>query len=210
MRRYVLRENIRRFHQMLVEAVGESEQARLKSFIDEAREELSLLERLWLITCPQLRIPLTLGSEAEDMLDRAVIAHHADFGSLQIWDDVEQGLCLIAQSNFDHSLVDRFACMREGDGVIFRTLRASRDLIVIADIETDGPAVSLRNWTAAVGIRGIVTRPLSGEGGSFLGAFSTFYAKPVSMTAEQRDMTTLYANRFSRLMGDMLGRRQSA
>jgi hypothetical protein len=147
MRRFVLRENIRRFHQMLVDTDCEQEKARLQSFIDEARQELSILERLWLVTCPGLGISLTLGSEAEDMLDRAVIAHHADFGSLQIWDTMQQGLCLIAQSNFDHALVDRFACMREGDGVIFRTLRASKNLIVIGDIQTDARAASLRNWT---------------------------------------------------------------
>ncbi|WP_429944105.1 hypothetical protein ACQY1H_23720 (plasmid) [Agrobacterium vitis] len=108
-----------------MDATDDQERTRLKAFLSEARQELTVLEQLWLVTCPQLGIPLLLGSEAEDILDRAVIAHHADFGSLQIWDETEQCLYLIAQCNFDHSLIDRFAAVREGDGTLHQAAKMS-------------------------------------------------------------------------------------
>lgn len=162
MRRFILRENIKRFQRMLMDAKHDQERSRLEVFLSEARQELTFLEQLWLVTCPQLGIPPLLGSEAEDILDRAVIAHHADFGSLQIWEEAEQCLYLIAQTNFDHTLVDRFATVRQGDGTVYRILQDSKATIIIEDIEKDDASASLRNWTASAGIRAIICSPLFG------------------------------------------------
>lgn len=76
MRRFGLRENIKLLERQLL----------------SARKELATLERLWKVSCPDLRIPNALGENEEDTLDRAVRVNGAYFGSLQIWNRQSQAL----------------------------------------------------------------------------------------------------------------------
>jgi GAF domain-containing protein len=140
------------------------------------------------------------------MLDRAVHAHHAESGSLHIWDGETNCLSLIAQSQFDHRLVDRLAHLREGDGAVVHALRRCGEMVVIEDIREDPRSAQLANWLTDSGMRGILSSPLHAKSGSFLGAFSTYYAHPLRLTPEQHDMAILYSARFSQLLAAMLVR----
>ncbi|MGM4986323.1 hypothetical protein [Rhizobium sp. 11_C7_N12_5] len=83
---------------MLANAAGDQERLLLRNLIDDARRELAGLENLWRISCPNLQISSSLGGEGEMLLDHAVVARYADFGSLRIWNDQTRSFCLIAQT----------------------------------------------------------------------------------------------------------------
>lgn len=109
MRRFILRENIRRFEEQLKLHGDPDQRAYLRSAIDAARGELSDLEHIWLKTCPEIGLPLSRGEDCQDLLDHAVAAHRAAFGSLQIRKENRGHLSLVAQTNFDASFAERFA-----------------------------------------------------------------------------------------------------
>jgi len=199
MRRFVARQNVERLERMLGFETDTQRRAAIDRLLVEARRELDWLEGIWSWTCPHLNIPNSVGIEAEQFLDRVVRFQGADFGSLQLWDEAEHRLCLIAHNNFDRASVEQFASVRDGDGTVCEAAQTSRSSVVVEDIEKEDAFGSLRGWTRVIGIRAIRTTPVFGPSGKFIGAFSTHYAAPRSFSSDERHQNSINSEWFGRI-----------
>ncbi|NKK70987.1 hypothetical protein GFM13_11485 [Rhizobium leguminosarum bv. viciae] len=162
MRRFVVRHNIDRFESQLASATDPQDRLFLQSLIDDARHEFAGLEQLWRISCPNLGISSGLGKEGEEILDHAVQTYQADFGTLQIWNDISSSLCLIAQTNFDNALIECFPETREGDDTVCASALKSKSMVSVSDLEVSDLFSSLAPWARTVGIRSVVASPVVG------------------------------------------------
>jgi hypothetical protein len=155
MRRFIVKQNIGRFEQLLGSEQDTSRRSQIEELLAKARRELSSLERIWLWTYPALVIPDAIGLAAERLLDKIVKDHQANFGSLQIWGEATNSLRLIAHSNFDRASVERFAAMRNGDGTACEVVHTSLSPVIVEDLEKAEEFASLREWTRGIGIQSI-------------------------------------------------------
>jgi GAF domain-containing protein len=178
MHRFVLRQCISHFKQALDRELDETTRATVQDLLLKAERELVAAESIWSWTCPELNISSELGRLAEKCLDAAVATHGADFGSLQIWDEGTQSLCMIAQKNFGRSFVEQFARVHAGQVTTCEAARASRCPVLIEDVETDPEFVPLRGVVKPVGVRAIQTTPVFSSSGLLVGMISTYFRKP--------------------------------
>ena len=202
MRRFIVKQNIQRFEHLLDGEVDGPKRAQLEALLSEARRESKALEGVWSWTCPHLGISDVVGGAAEMLLDEVIKAHGANFASLQVWDEADRGLYLVAH-HFDQRSAEQFAVVRDGDGTVCEAAQAAQAPVIIDDIEDADTFASLRKWTRAVGIRAIHTTPLFGRAGDFVGAFSTHYASPRVLTSRENEMNATYASRFSGLFAGL-------
>jgi len=202
-RRFIVRENVARFQRLLARESDERVRRTLRQLLLGARRELAGLQGIWSWTCPELGIPDRVGVAAENLLDRIVEIHRADFASLQIWDEATHSLRLIAHFNFDRRSVERFAIVKDGIGTTCEAAQASQAPVFIADIEKCERFASLRGWTRAIGIRAIQTTPVFSRTGKFVGAYSTHYASPRSFTGAEMELSALNAHRIGLLFADL-------
>lgn len=203
MRKFIIRRNIELFERILRSDVSHAKRTQIEQLLTEARYELSRLEGIWSWTCPHLRIPNSVGAEAELLLNRIVTAQQANFASLQLWDDAEHRLCLIAHHNFDRASVEQFASVSDGDGSVCDAAQARRAAVVVEDVEKDEAFASLRGWTRSIGIRSIQTTPVFDRSGMLIGAFSTHFTRPRSFSSDDIQINSVDSNQFSRLFADV-------
>jgi GAF domain-containing protein len=205
LRRFIVQQNVERFRRLLGSNVDSRTRAQLERLLAEAQREFAELHGIWSWTCPHLGVHNLLGVAAENLLDKIVDAHGAEFGSLQVWDEGTRSLRLIAHCNFDRRSAQQFAIVRDGDGTVCEVARVSRAPVFVEDIEKEEMFASLRGWTRAIGIRAIQTTPVFRRSGIFIGAFSTHYASPQTFTSVQKEMNTVYADRIGYLFADLVG-----
>lgn len=186
MRRFILRENIKHFHELLKNEQDPVSQDLLIKMLAEAQHELSRLESIWLWTCPKGAVPFEVGAAVEAALDAIIERSKADFGSVQLWNDDTQGLHLIAHRNFDTALAEQFALIRDGVGTTCEAAMISRAEVIIEDVEKEPGLEALLSWTRPAGIRAIHTTPIFDRHGKFIGVFSTQYCAPRSLAPAQR------------------------
>lgn len=200
MRRFILRENIRRFEAMLEAEADPSRRETLSRFLSEARHELSRLEQIWLWTCPGGGVPDEIGMAVESALDAIIERADAQFGSVQLWNDNTQALHLLAHRNFAAPLAEQFAFVRVGAGTVYEAALAKRAAVIVEDVESDVQFKSVLSWTRPCGVRAIHTSPIFGNGGRFVGAFSTFYSTARILDAAQKNCFSTSADYLSELL----------
>ncbi|MBX4924412.1 GAF domain-containing protein [Rhizobium binae] len=203
MRRFILRQNLRRFEMQLSNASDGDEQRYFQEMIADVRRELEHLEHLWRILCPGLGISYLLGEEAENILDHAVMADHAQFGSLYIWNEATRSLALLAQTNLDGTFVDRFAEIREGDGSVCASALRSPTPVSVTDLDTTEFFPCLSEWRRAVGIRSIVSTPVIGNNDKCVGVYSLYFRAPHSISDGDGLLLSTYAAKFRDLFTAM-------
>lgn len=202
MRRFVLKQNIARFEQMLRSAASDSDRAKLETLLAEARRDLGLLVGSWTWTCPHLDIADESGAKTEQMLSELCRVLGAKLGSLQIWDEEEQTFYLIAHQ-FDDESAKKFAVIKDGQGTVSETVRKTLQPVTVEDFEKDERFPLPRAWASSVGIRSVHTTPLISASGKFLGTFSTHYTQPRALTYPEREINAQYAARFAALFGSI-------
>ncbi|MGV2130835.1 GAF domain-containing protein [Agrobacterium vitis] len=199
MRRFILRENIRRFEERLKTHEGAEPRGYLKAAIDAARSELSALEHIWLKTCPEIGFSLSTGEDCQDLLDHAVAAHRSAFGSLQIWNENCGHLSLVAQTNFDVNFTERFAVVKMSDGTVFAKAFGQGAPALIADIQEADIGSDLREWALVAGIRSICSYPIIAEGVS-VGIYSLHFREPHQMLPADDVLVSSFSSRFAQLL----------
>jgi len=203
MRRFILRENIRRFEEQLKTHGDPEQRAYLRAAIDAARGELSGLERIWLKTCPEIGLSLSRGEDCQALLDHAVAAHRAAFGSLQIWNENRGHLSLVAQTNFDASFTQRFAVVKPNQGTVYADAFGQRAPVVIADIEEADVKLDLRMWAVKAGIQSIYSFPIIAASEVSVGVYSLHFREPHRMLPADDMLVSTYSYKFAQLLSSV-------
>lgn len=147
------------------------------------------------------------GAGLQPVLDAIVEAtvelDSADFGSIHLYDRETCRLRLAAQRGFSPALLDRFAEMEpREDSAACGTALATRERVVIEDVERE-PAFPLnREIGRAIGYRGLQSTPLVRPSGETLGTLSTHYRRPHRPTELDLRLIDVYA----RLASDAIAR----
>lgn len=207
MRRFVLKQNIERFEQMLRVARTPQDHAQIEALLAEARSEHARLMHVWTWSCPHLNISAETGATAQQMLDEVARILGAKLASLQFWDAEDQCFYLIAHQ-FDEASAKRFAVVKGGQGTVSEAVLAAQGPVIVDDVEQDNAFAAVLDWTRSVGVRSVHTTPCYGPSQNFLGTFSTHYAKPRSLTSHERELNAEYAARFGALFAGI--RRKNA
>jgi hypothetical protein len=200
MRRFILRENIRRFEEQLKTPGDPEQRAYLKAAIDAARGELSGLEHIWLKTCPEIGLPLSCGEDCQDLLDHAVEAHRAAFGSLQIWNENRGYLSLVAQTNFDASFTERFAVVRRNEGIVCADAFGQKAPVAIANIEEADFRLDFKIWARTTGIQSIYSFPIIAASEVIVGVYSLHFRRTHQMLPADNILVSNYSSRFAQLL----------
>lgn len=204
MRRFILRQNLVQYEEQFANESCVVRRERLRELIEDARRELARLEHLWLITCPQIEVPLNVGEDAELILDHAVRANHADHGSLRIWNERKHCLSLFAQTNFDTEFIDRFPEVRQGDGTVSPRALTLQKPVFVYDIDEDENLALFRDFARDAGIRSIVSSPLIGLDGRCLGTYSLHYRRMRTYNDSDYLLVHAYSVRLAALFQDFL------
>ncbi|MBD9649856.1 GAF domain-containing protein [Ensifer sp. ENS09] len=206
MQRFILRQNIHLYEAKLSTVPTEGERTILEAMLAASHEELVFLEQLWRLSWPELDARPSFVSQIEDILDRAVAAHGADFGSCQIWNDVDGSLALFAQCNFDRQYATKFAHIRDGDGTSCEAAMKGLKAVCIEDLERDIDYPNLHGWARDRGIRSITSIPIMTPAGKGIGVYSLHYRNPHALSSVECLLISAYRPQFAAVFEGILGR----
>lgn len=175
MRRFICRMNVENYRNDLRFATSADTRKLLGKLLEQSELELKYLERVWLITCPNLNIPDHIGIAIEERLDRIVDDFRADLGSLQLLDAETQSLRLLCHNNFARHEVDHFAVVRcDAETVCGLALRAGKP-VIIEEVARSSLPEAFKTWAAAAGLVSIHCMPILAPDGRINGVSSTYY-----------------------------------
>ena len=138
--------------------------------------ELNAMTRLQqlsteVVKWPELESPLLL------VLDAAIELLGADFGDIQLYDSHSGKLRIAAQRGFDKAFLDHFAEVDASEGSACGIALASRQQVLIGDVEREQSFRPSLEWAKAAGFRAVQSTPLITHG-EFVGMLSTHFREP--------------------------------
>jgi hypothetical protein len=200
LRRILLKQTIARYQRQLNEQSNEDARDILRGLIAEAEENLAAIEFIWRTTCSHLAwAPLVCG-QLETCLERAVIDMDADFGTLQLWDEKQRDLRLVAHRNFDRPFLDTFRVVQVNDDSVCAQALAQRKRLTVADVETDDGFEALRPIMRQAGVRAIQSTPILGPSGDLVGMISTHFSQPHEFLKQEAPVIDFWSNAAGRMI----------
>jgi GAF domain-containing protein len=194
--RFVLRENIQRFHALMSFAHTDEERETLQQLLKEAELELEELEEA---STPEIaRRDAWLNSLAARTVDEAIALQGAQFASLQIFDQNRGQLIILAQRNLRAKFLHHLAQMKPGDGSACGRCLAEDAPVAIEDVNSDigfQPHLEAAN---EAGFQAVVAFPVRDTSGKLIAVLSTYFEAP-------RQFTDIDLDRMAELTGTLGG-----
>jgi PAS domain S-box-containing protein len=157
---------------------------------DELAAELGAMQRLH-----DFGTRLSLAGDLQAVVEQALTAimevQRADFGKIELVDRKQGGLAIVAQRNFQPSLLQRLSLAPEENCATARAA-SSRTLIIVEDVEDDESFAPCRDFARVAGIRAIRSAPLISHRGAFLGVVSSYFREPGHPSDAELRLTELY------------------
>lgn len=178
MRRFVARQNLQRFQDLLRSETNPAERAQLERLIEETRTELRYLERIWTWSWPEAEIPEAVGDVLQETLEDLLDRLGADLGSLQGVDSASGQLRLIWQRGFDPETVNRLGDVHTSDPAGWSSAVRDGAPFIVEDAEAGPCPPQARVWASSQGVRAIHGLPVTDGRGEPVGVFSAHYRKP--------------------------------
>lgn len=189
--RFVLRENIRRFEALLAKASAESDRQRLSRMLQQAEAELEELELA--STAERAQLDAVLKSFAEHAVDEALKRNHAQFSTLQIYDDSREHLIILAQRNFRASFLHHLERMRPGDGSACGRCLEDSAPAAISDVSSDEAFRPHLSAALEAGFHAVHASPVPDGSGALIAVLSTYFATPQLFSGEALDKMARFA-----------------
>ena len=205
MHRFLLRENVKRLRALLSRATGDCDRAHLENLLSESEGELLAASEIWRLTCPQFPIRPELGGYAEDLLEDLVREQKADYGSLQIFDEQQNALFLMAPMHFSAPFVREFAVVRTGGGSVCNKAAIRREIVHVVDVQADPEFAVLRPFATRYGIHAIQSTPILSPSGKLWGVFSTHFRERRRYCDADRQACAKYQLQLRAVIGACLG-----
>ena len=119
-----------------------------------------------------------LVTTSADLLARAVKVTGAEFGNVDLYEPSTDTLVMVAQHNFDADFVDAFACLAPDGRTACSRALASRQHVIIENVENDALMAPHVEAVLAAGFRSVCATPLRRESGEVMGVLSVHFAEP--------------------------------
>jgi hypothetical protein len=166
-------------------------------------DEPGALQRLHEVT-GGLRDACSLDSLLPRVLDGALWLTGADFGNIQLRDQVTGSLRIVTQSGFGPEFLDYFAVVEDGHSACGRAARACAQT-VIADVAADPDFAPHRGIAAASGFRAVQSTPLVDYAGHLIGMVSTHFRRPHRPPGTDLQSMELYGDYAGEVLAGQLG-----
>lgn len=144
----------------------------------------------------------------DEILDAAVFVMQADFGSIQLWDEVTGTLHLVTALNFDEELREHFRAVSSAEGAASAVALRSKERVVVPDIETSPIFQNHQErlkQMRRVGARAIQSTPLISRSGRVMGIMGTAWHKVHQPSSKELHMLDL----LSRQAADLFERNEA-
>lgn len=201
MRRFVARQNLQRFQDLLRSETNPAERAQLQRLIEETRTELRYLERIWTWSWPEADIPDGVGDVLHETLDGLLDQLGADLGSLQGLDPSSGALRLLWQRGLDAHAVERLATAHTSDPAGWGSAARDGSPVIIEDVETGPCPAEARAWARSQGVRSLHGLPVTDGEGAPLGVFSAHYRAPRPYSDKERRLSQTALPMVAALLG---------
>ena len=156
--------------QMLLRRRARAEQARsrieaaavfeiLKKRETELSREVTTISQLYRLSA-QLLQPTSLHAALVQILDASIELIGADMGNIQIFQPLRDTLEIVAQRGFTGEFLDDFEPVAAGDGTAYGRALATRERVIIEDVERDELFRPYRATAARAGYRAVLSVPL--------------------------------------------------
>lgn len=202
--RFVLKENISRFHALLEQADSNEQRETLLQLLREAELELDELEAA---SSPEIaRRDYRLNSFAQHAVDEAMVLHRAQFASLQIFDEIRDRLIVLAQRNLRATFLHHLAQVRPGDGSACGRCLADDAPAAVEDVNGDPGFEPHRKAASEAGIRAIQSSPVRDRSGKLIAVLSTYFEAPQCFSDDDIYRMTYFADTIGDNLERHLGR----
>jgi hypothetical protein len=183
MRLFILRENIKRYQNLLEREQSDATRETLLQLLAAAQAELADVERA--STHRFSRNDDLVKAAAEATLDNVLEMQHAQFASLH-FHDVSAGLLVImAQRNLPPAFLDRFGSVSAGDGSSYGRCLATGNGVRIEDVLEDPLFEPYRDIARSTGFRAMQSTPFRDWKGNLLIVLTTLFAATHRFTASE-------------------------
>ena len=125
-----------------------------------------------------VQIPLYLEVKLIDLLTEAMENDDADKCTLQIFDEKNDVLRIIAQSGFSEEFLEHFALVKPFDGSSCGRAIGVGSPVIISDFSRDVAFAPHRSQAIKEGIAAVISVPIFSEDTQKLGVLSTHFAEP--------------------------------
>ena len=171
----------------------------LISLRDRLALELTEMTRLH-----ELSTALLAESDLSAMLNRVLEACvqllHAEMGSVQLYEEGDQCLKLVAQQGFDQAFVDHFRIVRSDSNCPCGAALARGERVVVEDLSRQAEFAESAEFLARYGVAAIQSTPIYSQGGKLLGMLSTHFARPHRPSEREMRILDLYVQQAERVI----------
>ena len=175
--RFVLHQNIRRYRELLSQALSHAERQRVQTLLREAETELADLEAL---STPD---PVSQNEDLREVADRSVddtVETLSALGAcLQLWWPARRSLLLVAQKNLPLSLL---RSVTNGD-VDAETVPvqafAQNTQVTLEDAEAASISEHYREMLHSANVRSAIASPVRSPTGTIVGVLTAYFLLPL-------------------------------
>ena len=164
-------------------------EARRRSDADALAKLNEVSSRLWSMR--------NLREGLEEMLNATIELLGADFGNIQLLNEIRGVLTIEAQRGFEQDFLDFFREVRADDDSACARALHSGERIIVDDVEMDAPFASMLHVMNAAGVRAVQSTPLIGRNGRPLGMISTHFRAVHRSSEQELRRLDLYARQAS-------------
>lgn len=167
-------------------------EAALRDAQEQLAAELSATTRLHNLSTRLLAAD-DLATALNDLLENAIAATKADFGSVQLYDRRSESLGIVAQKGLGAEFLEHFRAVKvDGGSACGEAMRIGTRHIV-EDVMGDAAFEPHRDMAAAAGFRAVQSTPLMEPNGNVMGVLSTYYRTPQRPTERDEQLLDQYA-----------------
>ncbi|HEX9443488.1 MAG TPA: GAF domain-containing protein, partial [Candidatus Binatia bacterium] len=181
-----------------LESKVEERTAELTALKDELAAQLADMNRLHDVSTKLLE-DKDLRALLAEILRATIELTGADMGNVQLYDEREKALKIVAHLGYRQDFLDFFQAAPEGDGVSGSAMEG-RERVVVENVATDPRVIDFRAIYAAGGIAAVQSTPLFGGDGSLYGMLSTHFERPRRLSERELRLLDLYAQQAERVI----------
>ena len=175
------------------------EEIELISLRDRLALELAEMTRLH-----ELGMALLVESDFEATLQRVLQACTqllgTDKGSVQLFDEADRTLKLVAQQGFDQQFIEHFRTVGADAQSISVAALERRERLVVEDLSLRSEFAESAEFLRAYGVVAAQSTPLHSEGGKLLGMLSTHFTRPHRPSERELRLLDLYVQQAERVI----------
>jgi PAS domain S-box-containing protein len=189
--------------QLLGTTVDLSERKREELELISLRDRLAL-ELTEMTRLHQLSSALLIENDLTAMLNRVLEACMqllgTDKGSVQLYDEREQSLKIVAQRGFDEVFLDHFQDVKADANSSCGLALKRRERVILEDLSRQSEFHELAEFLGRYGVCAVQSTPIYSQGDKLLGMLSTHFTEPHRPSEREMRLLDLYSQQAERVI----------